>query len=123
MAEQTVGEAELARSFLSIPPTVSWKHFILSCGLWGLCSVINKLAVVVVVAHDHVHHSLHEGLEHIGVEPLDGLGDGLDEVVEAIEVIEGLSETKACNNIASSMFLPVFIMWHIISRMASASFA
>ena len=62
--------------------------------------------MVVVVAHDHVHHSLHEGLEHIGVEPLDGLGDGLNEVVEAIEVIEGLSETKACNNIASLMFLP-----------------
>jgi len=49
----------------------------MSGGLWGLCSVINKL-VSVVVSHDHVHHSLHKGLEDIVIEVLDWLNEGLE---------------------------------------------
>ena len=53
--------------------------------LRGLCSVIGEL-VAVVVAHDHVHHSLHEGLKHVVVEALDWLDERL----------EGLTKTKSC---------------------------
>ena len=45
--------------------------------LRGLCSVIGEL-VAVVVAHDHVHHSLHEGLEDIVIEVLNWLNEGLE---------------------------------------------
>ena len=60
------------------------------CHLGGLCSVVSKLVavVVVVVAHDHVHHSLHEGLEHVMVEALDWLDERL----------ESLAKTKSCKN-------------------------
>ena len=34
--------------------------------------------VAVVVSHDHVHHSLHEGLEHIVIEALDWLHERLE---------------------------------------------
>ena len=56
------------------------------CHLGGLCSVVSKLVAVVVLAHDHVHHSLHEGLEHVMVEALDWLDERL----------EGLTKTKSC---------------------------
>ena len=66
----------------------------MSGGLWGLCPVISKLEgekesltvistsllylVSVVVSHDHVHHSLHKGLEDIVIEVLDWLNEGLE---------------------------------------------
>ena len=70
----------------------------MSGGLWGLCPVISKLEgekesltvistsllylVSVVVSHDHVHHSLHEGLEHIRVEVLDWLDEWLESLTK-----------------------------------------
>ena len=71
------------------------------CHLGGLCSVVSKLVAVVVLAHDHVHHSLHEGLEHVMVEALDWLDERL----------EGLTKTKSCKktpNYHSSRF-PQFV--------------
>ena len=56
--------------------------------LGGLCSVISKLVAVVMLAHDHVHHSLHEGLYKVMVEALDWLDERL----------EGLTKTKSCKN-------------------------
>lgn len=88
MAEEAVWEAEFACSCLLIAAAVPGKHLIVSGGLGGLCSVVNELVAVVVVAHDHVHHSLHEGLEHVMVEALDWLNERL----------EGLAKTKSCKN-------------------------
>ena len=51
--------------------------------LGGLCSVVHELALAAV--HDivhHVHHSLHEGLEHIAVEALDWLDERLERLSE-----------------------------------------
>ena len=39
-----------------------------------------------MLAHDHVHHSLHEGLYKVMVEALDWLDERL----------EGLTKTKSC---------------------------
>ena len=43
LAKEAVREAKLARPLFWIPPTVSGKHLVVPGGLWGLCSVINKL--------------------------------------------------------------------------------
>ena len=99
LAKEAVREAELARPLVRIPPAVPGKHLVVPGGLWGLCSVINELKwklsrwlnppspaaahlVSVVVSHDHVHHSLHEGLEHIAVEALDWLNERLERLSE-----------------------------------------
>ena len=81
------------------------KHYYMSgpwgCHLGGLCSVVSKL-VAVVVSHDHVHHSLHEGLEHVMVEALDWLDERL----------EGLTKTKSCKNYQITIhvgFLSLFL--------------
>jgi len=102
LTEQTIWKAKFPCSFLWIPTTVSGKDFILASGLWGLCSVINKLVllVLVVMSHDHVHHSLHEGLEHIVVKILDWLEEWLKCVSESIII-----ETKSweCNKLWQSL--------------------
>ena len=102
LTEQTVWEAEFASALVRIPPTVAGEHLVVSGGLWGLCPVVSELKqalgqdedlegppylVAVVVSHDHVHHSLHEGLEHIRVEVLDGPHKWL----------ECLTEPKSCD--------------------------
>ena len=43
LAKEAVREAKLARPLVWIPPTVPGKHLVVPGGLWGLCSVINKL--------------------------------------------------------------------------------
>ena len=43
LAKEAVREAKLAGSLVRIPPTVPGKHLVVPGGLWGLCSVINKL--------------------------------------------------------------------------------
>ena len=92
LTEQTIWKAKFPCPFLWIPATVSGKDFILASGLWGLCSIVNKLVllVLVVMSHDHVHHSLHEGLEHVVVKALDWLEKRLEGVSESIII-----ETKS----------------------------
>ena len=70
--------------------------------LGGLCSIISKLVAVVMLAHDHVHHSLHEGLYKVMVEALDRLDERL----------EGLTKTKSCKNYQITIrvgFLSLFL--------------
>ena len=43
LAKEAVREAKLASPLVWIPPTVPGKHLVVPGGLWGLCSVINKL--------------------------------------------------------------------------------
>ena len=49
LAKEAVREAELASALFRVPPTVPGKHLIMSGGLWGLCSVINKLKLLLSI--------------------------------------------------------------------------
>ena len=85
LTEQTIWEAQLACSLLWIPSTITRILFIVSRGLWGLCSIVHELVLVaVVMAHDHVHHPLHQWLHNVVLEVLDWLDKWL----------EGLTETS-----------------------------